>query len=45
MAAIVQALSRMTAGATGESETLKAIVILCGASLIISILSLPMGWI
>jgi hypothetical protein len=38
MAALVQALSRVSAGTSGETETLKLIALFCGAGLLVSIL-------
>jgi hypothetical protein len=38
MAALVQALSRVSAGTSEETETLQLIVLFCGAGLLVSIL-------
>jgi hypothetical protein len=38
MAALVQAMSRLSAGTSDETETLKLIVLFCGAGLLVSIL-------
>jgi hypothetical protein len=38
MAALVQALSRVSAGTSEETETLKLLAIFCGAGLLVSIL-------
>jgi len=38
MAALVQALSRVSAGTSEQTETLQLIVLFCGAGLLVSIL-------
>ena len=38
MAALVQAMSRLSAGTSDETETLKLIVLFCAAGLLVSIL-------